>query len=140
MKNPKVRLYIRVRLPNGTSPFFHPVRNRNGSFRQGYALRDGQPEFYSDSRCYLRFLRGGKRVWESVGQSADAALVALRNKEHDLQSVSLGRVATLPAVEPESVISASRPASPSLDDAIVEYLDEVRRFRSAKTIAACEIC
>jgi hypothetical protein len=52
----------------------------------------------------------------------------------------LGRVATLPAVEPESVISASRPASPSLDDAIVEYLDEVRRFRSAKTIAACEIC
>ena len=136
MKSPKVRLYIPVRLPDGTSPFFDPVRNRNGSIKQGYALRDGQPQFYTDSRYYLRYLRAGKRAWESVGECADTALVALRNKEHDLQSVALGRVATLPVVEPESVISVSRPASLSLDDAIVEYLDEVRRFRGRR-VAVC---
>jgi len=77
---------------------------------------------------------------------------ALRNKEHDLQSVVLGRTAFASDVSQQTSVSpslsASRlvaeqealisPASVSLQDAIESYLDEVRRFRSPKTIAACE--
>lgn len=40
---------------------------------------------------YVRFLRGDKRVWRAIGPDADTAIVAVRNLEHDLQSISLGR-------------------------------------------------
>ncbi len=140
MRTPKVRLYIRARLPDGTNPYFDPVWNRNGSLRQGYALVEGQSVCQSNVCYYLRYLRDGKRVWESIGPIADAAVVALRNREHDFQSVALGRVASpaLAGAEPESVPASCSSPSVSLDAAVAEYLDEIRRFRSAKTLSACE--
>jgi integrase len=101
---------------------------------------DGQPECHPDGCDYLRYLCQHKRVWESIGADADAAVVALRNKEHDLQSIVLGRPAAKPIAPPEDSFCAATPTAPSrsLEDAIAEYLDEVRRFRSPKTIAACE--
>lgn len=137
MKTPKVRLYIRVRLPDGRDSFLDPVWNRNRTLRTGYALVSGAPEHHPEGIYYLRFLRNGKRVWEAVGADADAAIAVLRNKEHDLQSISLGRSA--PQVNPEPQDPPpSTAVSTSLEDAIKAYLDEVRRFRSAKTIAACQ--
>jgi integrase/recombinase XerD len=99
VKTPKVRLYIRVRLPDGCDAFVDPVWNRNRTLRAGYALIDGHPESHPEGSYYLRFLRDGKRVWQPVGPDADAAIVALRNQEHDLQSIALGRSA--PPVKPE---------------------------------------
>lgn len=84
MKSPKVRLYIRARLPNGSNSYFDPVWNRNRTLRQGYALVGGQPECHLSSCYYLRYLRDGKRVWESVSPDAGATVAALHNKEHDL--------------------------------------------------------
>ena len=90
MKSPKVRLYVRVRLSNGRNSYNDPVWNRNGSLRAGYALIDDQPQHHPEAIYYLRFLRGSKRVWQAVGQEADAALSALHRTEHQLKSITLG--------------------------------------------------
>ena len=87
MKAPKVRLYIRVRQPDGRYSYLDPAWNRNRTLRAGYALVDGQPEHHPEAVYYLRFLRGDKRVWQSVGAQPDQAVVALRNTEHDLDSM-----------------------------------------------------
>jgi integrase/recombinase XerD len=136
VKTPKVRLYIRIGRSDETDAFVDPAWNRNRTLREGYALIDGQSEHHVEGVYYLRFLRDGKRVWQAVGSDANNAIVALRNTEHDLQSIALGR-----SVPTSSVVSTSveQPqAVISLNAAIQEYLDEVRRFRSPKTIAACE--
>ena len=92
----------------------------------------GCPRLTPRDIYYLRFLSGKKRVWQAVGSDGDAALVALRNKEHDLQAVGLGRIAP-------GVVPANQSASAtSLENAIKGYLSEIRRFRMPKTIAACE--
>src|ERR1019366_2819220 len=91
MKAPKVRLYIRVRQSDGRYSYLDPAWNRNRALRAGYALVAGQPEHHPEGVYYLRFLQGSKRVWQSVGPQPDRAQAALRNTEHDLDSIALGR-------------------------------------------------
>jgi hypothetical protein len=88
VKTPKARLYIRVRLPDGRDAFLDPVWNRNRTLRVGYALTDEQPRHHPERVYYLRFLRDAKRVWQRVGQDPNLAITALRNTEHDLQSIA----------------------------------------------------
>jgi integrase/recombinase XerD len=146
----KVRLYIRVRLPDGRHSFLEPAWNKNHTLRAGYALVAGRPEHHPEAVYYLRFLRGQKRVWQAVGLDPDRAIIALRNMEHDLEGVALGRNAqkVFPSPQPtvpeprsqyfEALPSTLLPAQTSLTDAIATYLSEIRRFRAPKTIAACE--
>jgi integrase/recombinase XerD len=136
VKTHKVRLYIRVRLSDGRYAFLDPVWNRNHTLRAAYVLRNGHPEHHPEGTYYLRFLSSGKRVWQAAGAEADAALAALRNVEHDLRSISLGRLTPETTARPE-VAAPPKAESASLADAIAAYLGEVRRFRSYKTIAAC---
>lgn len=82
-----------------------PVWNKNRTRRSGYALTEGQPEQHPEGVYYLRYLRDGKGVWQPVGQSADAAIIALRNTEHDLQSIALGRRTPTPFVSPLGSVS-----------------------------------
>jgi hypothetical protein len=44
VKTPKVRLYSRVRQPDGRYSYLAPAWNRNRSLQAGYALVDGKPE------------------------------------------------------------------------------------------------
>jgi hypothetical protein len=113
-KTPKVRLYIRIRRSNGTDAFVDPAWNRNRTLREGYALIEGELEHHPKGVYYLRFLRYGKRIWERIGQDADAAVVALRNTEHDLQSMVLGRSAPLPVVSPRTSVSPHLSVPPSV--------------------------
>ena len=119
---------------------YPPCRTRVGSWEAG-AL--------SDATYYLRFLRNGKRVWQRVGRGPDRALAALRNTEHDLHGVALGREiqdvprsvgSPKPEPLPKSEASMTVPVSREmpLTEAIAGYMAEVRQFRSPKTIAACE--
>lgn len=152
MRSPKVRLYIRVRLSDGRDAFVDPAWNKNHSLKEGYAQISGRIEHHPEGTYYLRFLRDGKRVWHRVGQDTHVAITALRNIEHDLQSVALGRTVPTPVADPQA-LAPLKPLAPKpvaevqgsaspvpifLNDAIESYLKEVRRFRSAKTIAACE--
>jgi integrase len=41
LRAPKVRLYIRVRFPDGRSFYADPAWNRNRTLRAGYAVVDG---------------------------------------------------------------------------------------------------
>jgi integrase/recombinase XerD len=75
-------------------------------------------------------------VWESVGRDPELALVALRNVEHDLRSVAIGR--TLSAVHPAPLATTTPSPTLSLDDAITTYMEEVRAFKAPKTISACD--
>src|SRR5580700_10858495 len=88
----KVVLQIRIRLAAGQYRFVEPAWNKNRTLHEGYALVDGKPECHPEGIYYLRFQRGKKRIREAVGPNADASLAALHNKQHDLRSVSLGRV------------------------------------------------
>ena len=129
MRTPKVRPYIRIRSAGGKYTFHDPVWNKNRTLRPAYALVNRQPECHPEGVYYLRYLRGTKRVWHAVGADADAALVALRNKEHDLQAVRLGRSVEEPTSQPICRLG--------LGSAVESYLAEIRRSRSSKTIAAC---
>lgn len=75
-------------------------------------------------------------MWKSIGPNADVALAALRNLQHDLEGRRLGRQTDLPVLQPLS--DRELPARRPLAEATRAYLDEVRQFRSPKTIAACE--
>ncbi len=136
MRAPKVRLYIRVRLTDGRDVYADPVWNRNRSLRGGYATVDGVHQHHPDGVYYLRYARGGKRVWDSVGKEPDLALTALRNVEHDLNALAIGR--TFAAVHPTTVNAvASSSSSLSVEEAIDTYIAEVKSFKAPKTISAC---
>lgn len=137
MKTPKVRLYVRIRRADGRDAYADPVWNRNRTLRAGYTLINGQQEHHPEACYYLRYLRSGKRVWQSVGSDPDAAIVKLRNTQHDLEALSLGRTADL-AVSAVVVPGADQETSCSLAEACHTYLQEVRQFRAPKTIAGCE--
>lgn len=126
----KVKLYIRIRLSAGRSSYAKPIWNRNRTLREGYACVGGTPQDHPEGQYYLRYLQGGKRRWQAVGPSADEALTALRNTEHDLQAIRLGR-----QIEPPT--TGGTPDT-LLRDAIESYLCDVRRFRMPKTVSAYE--
>jgi hypothetical protein len=137
LKTRKVRWYVRVRRPDGRDAFVDPIWNRNRTLRAGYALVRGQPEQHPKACYYLRYLRGGRPVWQSVGSDPDAALAALRNTQHTLEAVSLGRTVKAD-LSPASAQDTNGSAGCSVAEACKSYLDEIRQFRAPRTVAACE--
>jgi hypothetical protein len=133
----KVKLYLRTRSANGRDQFLVPAWNRNRTLRAGYASVDGQPVFHPEGVYYLRYLSAGKHIWQNVGAEPDAALVALRNAEHDQQAVTLGRSTSALSID-RSVEDREAHSALTLERARDAYLAEVKRSKSAKTIAACE--
>jgi integrase/recombinase XerD len=132
----KVRLYVRIRRPDGRYEFVEPAWNRNRSLRSGYAEVAGKHEHHPEGIYYLRYMRGSKRVRQSVGSQADVATAALRNVELNLKARALGRT-----VSDESSVSSFPSVTPmcnSLAEAIVDYAREIRQFRSPKTAGECE--
>jgi hypothetical protein len=108
VNTPKVRLYVRVRRSDGRYSYLDPAWNRNRTLKASYALVGGQPEFYPEAVYYLRFLMVGKCMWQSLGPEPDRALAALRNIEHDLDAIALGRIpdsipVPVPVLVPSSV-------------------------------------
>ena len=103
---PRVRLYIRIRRAKGSYAYADPAWNLNRTLRAGYAMVSGEPEPHPEGVYYLRFLSRKKRVWQSVGTESDAALAALRVKEHDLQG-------SLWDARPRSPLLKRRPTSQS---------------------------
>jgi hypothetical protein len=111
MKTPRVRLYIRVRQSDGRNFYHDSAWNRNGTLRANSALVDGQPEHHPEGVYYLRSLRGGQRLCESVGREPDGDLTALRNTEHDLHAITLGRKAPDPPPVRSSIVLEPNPKS-----------------------------
>ena len=152
MKSP-VKLYIRVRLPDGSHPYLKPVYASNGRIRAHYAVHDGKATHFPAASYHLRYPVNGKRIWELVGNDPSAAVVDLQNRAHDLAEVALGK--PLPALKRPPLIApvamplptgdhptaapAPEPAKTSkrpLADCVTEYVAETREHKSTKTPAA----
>ena len=133
MKNPKIRLYIRIRTADGRSFFADPVWNKNRTLKAGYAAPDSN--HHPEGIYYLRFLLNGKRVWQAIGKQPDAAIAALRKKEVELQSASLGIPVSTLQIPVSKAESAPRTL---LQDAIKVYLNDLQRFRAPGTVAGAK--
>jgi hypothetical protein len=90
MSAPTVRLKIRVKLPNGSRAYVDPVFSPNNKLKPHYGLIDGRPQHHPEGVYHLRYVKGGKRVWEPVGNDPQVALTAQLRVEHRLQTVALG--------------------------------------------------
>jgi hypothetical protein len=62
-----VKLYIRVRLPDGSYPYLKPSYASNGRIKPHQALYNGRATHFPVSTYYLRYHLDGNRVWESAG-------------------------------------------------------------------------
>ena len=131
MSVPKVRLYIRVRLPNGSRPFLDPVFSANHKLREGWAVHQGTPQRFDDAVYHLRYLRDGKRVWERLTKDAQQALAAKGDLELRLQAAARG--IGLAPVADISESSRSTTAGRSLAGLAETYLDEIKASRKRTT-------
>lgn len=84
MQSP-VKLYLRVRFPDGSHPFLKAAFASNGRIRPNYAMHAGKAISFPSSSYYLRYQSNGKRVWEPAGDDASLAMVNLQRKVHALE-------------------------------------------------------
>lgn len=94
MKSP-VRLYLRIRLPDGSYPYVAAAYANNGRIRPRTAMHQGSRHCPA-STYYLRYQQDGRRVWEPVGADPTLATVSLQKKAHQLQAAALGLVQPAP--------------------------------------------
>ncbi len=141
-----VTLYVRV--PRGTKRAYYPAVFVNPSrIRERCGLVGGKPEFFESVTYALRFRDPVKgRCWMAVGQEPDAALVAKRHKELELEGIALGiPVAPLPPVERRSTATltserfnigpqkTSTTGRLSICSALDSFLDDAARRNSPRT-------
>lgn len=138
-----VKLYIRGRLPDGSYPYLKPAYSARGRLLPSQGIRDGQRITIPDASYYLRYTRGDKRIWESVGPEPGLALACLQRRTLTIQmgemEDSVLDAVPIPAPLPPPVNVAEPPPTPDkrlLSDCISLYMDEVREHRSHKTYAA----
>ena len=127
----QARLYIRVKLGDGGHHFLDPVYSANSKLKQSYAVVDGKPTYHAKATYYLRYLRNGKRTWESVGPDAVSATNALRKRNAILNATD----ADVEVVETAIGTLSGRPLATTVD----EYLTEVEAAKARKTYLAYTI-
>jgi integrase/recombinase XerD len=130
VKNPVVRIKIRVRLADGSYPFLDPVVSGNGKLKPSYAIVNGKHEHHPEGVYHLRFATHGKRQWEPVGSDAQFAQIAKLKKEKLLEAEAAGV---------EIIEEAQPPKKLTLTDAIAEYLVEIKAQRAHKTLLAYQL-
>ncbi|RZU40028.1 tyrosine-type recombinase/integrase [Edaphobacter modestus] len=140
MKSP-VQLYLRVRLPDGSYPYLRAAFAANGRLRPHHAIHSGRATEFPGASYHLRYRIGEKRVWEPVGKDPILALTRVQQKVRDLQHVNDDGDDIVPQVVADAAartsLTAEQPKPPLLlNEAIKEYLAEVKTHRSAKTFAA----
>jgi len=127
----KVRLYIRIRLADGSRHYADPFYLSNGKPKPLYGLVDGKPEHHPEGVYHLRYCRrDGKRVYETVGNDVWAALTARLKRERTLEAQEMG----IEIVEPEA-----KPQGHDLAEASAQYLAEVKAGKSHKTHIAYRV-
>jgi hypothetical protein len=118
----KVRLYIRIKLKDGGRPFCDPVYAKNHQLVPSAALVHGKQEIHPEGVYHLRYLRDGKRVWESVGKDSQEALRHLNNRERYNNGIKNGEDLAEPIIKGRDI-----------DEAIRQYLRELAPIRSENT-------
>ncbi len=125
----KVRLYVRIRLSDGTRQYADAVYAANGKLKPKYAAVDGHSRHHPEGVYYLRYLSGAKRVWESVGSDAQLALLKKVKKERLLDAREAGL-----AVADDS--GKNNAPGRSLAETISDYVSDLKATKSKKTVDA----
>lgn len=133
MAIPKVRLYIRVLLPDGSRPFLDPVYSANQKLKEGWAVLACEPQRFSGFDYYLRYLKNKKRVWQRLTSDAQKALTAKKQLEAWLLATAEG-VVLAPVAELSARDDGSEPEK--FSPAVTTYLEEIRITKKPKTFAA----
>jgi integrase/recombinase XerD len=136
MSVPVVRLKIRVRLSDGSRQFLDPVSSANGKLKPLHAVVNDKPEHHPEGVYYLRYLKDGKRVWESVGSDPQLALTRKLQQEKYFEATAVGipvPAVGIPVVDDSEESSGTQRL---LTDAIAQYLAETKEHKSKKTFAA----
>jgi integrase/recombinase XerD len=124
VRNPNVKILIRIRTTDGKRSYKRPVFASNGKLKPLFALVDGKPKYHPEGVYCLRYSKSGKRIWEEVGKDAGKAITEKLKREGIIRAQTLG-------IE---VVEASKDSrKPKLRDAICEYLGRVEISRSRKT-------
>lgn len=103
----QVRLYIRIRLTSGKRIYANPAYAANGRIKPFYAIVQKQLEHHPEGVYHLRYVKGDKRVWETVGTDAYAAITAQIKKEKALAA----RAAGVTVLEDNGAAGRERPAA-----------------------------
>jgi hypothetical protein len=138
----KVRLYIRPVLKDGSCPFAGPVFSANHKLKNGWAIIDGQPQRFKKYGYYLRYVRDGKRVWESVGVDSQAALAAQTRVTGMLMAGMTPAIPELaPAPPPPELeqVKATPPARRAFGETRDKYIAEMHDHKAHKTHLAYKL-
>lgn len=133
MSAPKVRLYIRVVLPDGSRPFLDPVYSGNQKLKEGWAIYQDQPLRFDEAVYYLRYAKNQKRVYERLGSDAQQALTTKKQMETRLRAIAEG-IALAP-VEEGPMSSEGAPGR-TVSSAVESYLEEISLTKKKKTLSA----
>lgn len=111
---------------NGKWPFARVVE-RNGRIIRDRVWVAGREEHHPEGRYYLEWYEEGRRRRKPV-ESFDLVLPAARAKSIELSAVRAGLM-TLP----EPAVVPIEPARLTMDEAIDQYLEYIRKHRSLRT-------
>jgi integrase/recombinase XerD len=100
----QARLYLRVRLTDGSRPYLDPVYQENKKLRPLYALCNGEPKRFATGSYHLRFTVDGVPKWKCVGSSATQAAL----KKLQQEQILAGKASGLLLMEPSSLGSPKR--------------------------------
>ncbi|MGI4828271.1 MAG: tyrosine-type recombinase/integrase [Janthinobacterium lividum] len=146
-----VQLYIRVRFPDGSYPYFKAAFAKNGRIKSQHGMLRGRAVEFPRCTYHLRFRDGGKRQWEAVGSDASLALTKMAKKAAELSAIADGcrGAEPLTATTPESVnkpenserveVPARQTGSDKrrrLTACAADYVVEIATHKSDKTFAA----
>ena len=127
--NRQVNLTKRVRTSKG--PRFCPVVvSSNGRIKPDYVLVVDKQEKHPEGAYYLEWYNGSKRIRRSVGK--DPATAAARR--HQQEQILKSKAAGIKLAEEDGT-----PDSPLLGEAVVVYLDEIRKTKKRKTYLAYKL-
>jgi len=110
---------------NGKWPFARIVE-RNGRIIRDHVWIDGRDEHHPEGRYYLEWYEDGRRRRKPV-ENYDLVLPSARAKSIERNAVRAGILAL-----PEAQV-ASAPARLTMDAAIDQYLEYIRKHRSLRT-------
>jgi len=130
----------------------NPAYSGNGKLRPFCAIVDGKPEIHPEGVYALRYLKGGVRVYHTVGNDPQVAATTKLRVEHSLIGMTLGvprlvdeaplaptlDVERSPTPVPQNVPRSAEGASPDapkseLEKSIAQYLTETKLLKSKST-------
>jgi hypothetical protein len=136
MQSP-VKLYIRVRLPDGSYPYLKAAYASNGRIRPHHAIHNGKAVHFPGSAYYLRYHLDGKRVWEPAGDDPALAVINLQKKDLASREAALGIESALPSAPAQRhapiLVSNNKRL---LAHCATKYIAETAEHKSKKTFAA----